>query len=206
MIGYLQGKVVFSDGQEIIVLTNDGVGYQGYFSGVAAEDALISLYTTQVFRENSQEIYCFKHLRDKKAFELMLTVNGVGPKSAYSLVKTLGCEALIDAVILENKNLLKEAPGIGLKSASQIILDLKEKIKNLKMYSEESNTLSDIRVLKNNGNKELGTDILLQETLQACAGLGFKESQILPLAKKILGETKILKSEQLLHLVLKQIG
>lgn len=203
MIGYLQGKVMFSDGQEIIVLTNDGVGYQGYFSGIAAESTSISLFTTQVFRENSQEIYCFQHLRDKKAFELMLTVNGVGPKSAYSLVKTLGCEALINAVLLENKNLLKEAPGIGLKSASQIILDLKEKIKNLKMYSEESNTLSDIKTSR---NPEMHSDQVLQETLQACAGLGFKESQILPLAKKILGENKVLKSEQLLHLVLKQIG
>lgn len=204
MIGYLQGKVVFSDGQEIIVLTNDGVGYQGYFSGIATEGSTVTLFTSQVFRENSQEIFCFKHLRDKKAFELLLTVTGVGPKSAYSLVKTLGCDALIDAVILDNKNLLKEAPGIGLKSASQIILDLKDKIKNLKMYSEESNTLSDIKVTKaSSGNS---SDQILQETLQACAGLGFKESQILPLAKKILGENQLLKSEQLLHLVLKQIG
>jgi Holliday junction DNA helicase RuvA len=144
-------------------------------------------------------------------------VNGVGPKSAYSLVKTLGCENLIEAVTLENKALLKEAPGVGLKTASQIILDLKDKIKNLKMYTANNPTKikmddlnvdfdmdslkSDLPTISSNSS-----ELLLKEALMACNELGFKEAQILPIARKILNETSVLKAEQLVHLVLKQIG
>jgi Holliday junction DNA helicase RuvA len=217
MIGFLYGKVLFSDGNEIVILTNSGVGYQAYFSGVAVEGNSLGVFASHVIKETSQEIFCFKNLRDKKAFELLLSVNGVGPKSAYSLVKTLGCENLIEAVTLENKALLKEAPGVGLKTASQIILDLKDKIKNLKMYTANNPTKikmddlnvdfdmdslkSDLPTISSNSS-----ELLLKEALMACNELGFKEAQILPIARKILNETSVLKAEQLVHLVLKQIG
>jgi Holliday junction DNA helicase RuvA len=217
MIGFLFGKVLFSDGHDIIVLTNSGVGYQAYYSQLVAEGSTIGLFASQVIREASQEIFCFKNLRDKKAFELLLTVNGVGPKSAYSLVKTLGCENIINAVMMENKNILKEAPGVGLKSASQIILDLKEKIKNLKMYTNqvpnknELKNLDDMEMPKLDESQSIATLSIHQETIisdaiMACKELGFKENQILPLAQKIMNENVIQKPEQLIHLVLKQIG
>ena len=217
MIGFLSGKVLFSDGNEIVILTNSGVGYQAFYAGVATEGQGIGLFASHVIRETSQEIFCFKTLRDKKAFELLLTVSGVGPKSAYSLVKTLGCESLIEAVILENKNLLKEAPGIGLKSASQIILDLKGKIKNLKMYTQAQATKINLTetqgidfdtdtLMQESRSSGLMNDNLMKDALMACTELGFKEAQILPLARKILAENSIQKPEQLVHLVLKQIG
>ncbi|MFZ4712784.1 MAG: Holliday junction branch migration protein RuvA [Bacteriovoracaceae bacterium] len=218
MIGFLYGKVLFSDGVEIVILTNSGVGYQAYFSGVAIEGSSIGVFTSHVIKETSQEIFSFKNLRDKKAFELLLTVNGVGPKSAYSLVKTLGCENLIEAVTLDNKALLKEAPGVGLKSASQIILDLKDKIKKLKMYTNGTPTKMnmdsmavdfDMESIKGEAVVQIasnGQEHLMKEALMACNELGFKESQILPIARKILSETSVQKSEQLVHLVLKQIG
>ena len=217
MIGFLYGKVLFSDGNEIVILTNSGVGYQAYFSGVAVEGNSLGVFASHVIKETSQEIFCFKNLRDKKAFELLLSVNGVGPKSAYSLVKTLGCENLIEAVTLENKALLKEAPGVGLKTASQIILDLKDKIKNLKMYTannptkiklDELNVEFDMDSLKTDQAlpSSNSSELLLKEALMACTELGFKEAQILPIARKILNETSVLKAEQLVHLVLKQIG
>lgn len=217
MIGFLFGKVLFSDGHDIIILTNSGVGYQAYYSQLVAEGSTIGLFASQVIREASQEIFCFKNLRDKKAFELLLTVNGVGPKSAYSLVKTLGCENIINAVMMENKNILKEAPGVGLKSASQIILDLKEKIKNLKMYTNqvpnknELKNLDDMEMPTLDESQSIATLSIHQETIisdaiMACKELGFKENQILPLAQKIMNENVIQKPEQLIHLVLKQIG
>jgi Holliday junction DNA helicase RuvA len=217
MIGFLYGKVLFSDGNEIVILTNSGVGYQAYFSGVAVEGNSLGVFASHVIKETSQEIFCFKNLRDKKAFELLLSVNGVGPKSAYSLVKTLGCDNLIEAVTLENKALLKEAPGVGLKTASQIILDLKDKIKNLKMYTANTPTkikmdeLSvdfDMDTIRADipSTTQSGSEILMKEALMACTELGFKEAQILPIARKILSETSVLKAEQLVHLVLKQIG
>lgn len=221
MIGFIYGKVLFSDGHDIIVLTSSGIGYQAYYSQLVAEGSTIGLYASQVIREASQEIFCFKTLRDKKAFELLLTVNGVGPKSAYSLVKTLGCENIINAVLLENKNILKEAPGVGLKSASQIILDLKDKIKNLKMYTNQAPNKMELKNLDDmempdlsanqdipNQNKMLNThhESIISDAIMACKELGFKENQILPLAQKIMNENSIQKPEQLIHLVLKQIG
>ena len=135
MIGFLSGTVVFSDGQDLILNTSSGVGYQIFCQQVLSEGSFASLYISHVIKEASQELYGFSNLREKKLFELLTTVKGVGPKSAYSMLANLGGENIITAVMMENKALLKKAPGVGDKAASQLILDLKSKIAKAKMYS-----------------------------------------------------------------------
>lgn len=201
MIAYLSGKVLYCDGQEIIIKTNNGIGYQGLFNGIVAEGNDISLYVSHIFRETAQDLYFFKTMQDKKAFELFLTVNGVGPKSAFSLISSFSLDALVNAVLLENKNLLREAPGIGPKTAAQIILDLKDKIKNLKIFNDSISVDTPIGKAINSSEK-----FILKDALSACFELGFKESDVLPIANKILSENKINKSEQLIQLILKSLG
>lgn len=210
MIGYLTGEVIFSDGKEVIIKTADGVGHQVYLQKLLVEGSLADIFISHIFKDPGQELFGFETLREKKLFELLTSVKGVGPKSAYSLLTALGAETVIQSIQLENKKSLSKAPGIGAKAAAQICLDLSNKIQNVLMYSARG---------LNNEFREGDTGVIqhelvatgsyntpiLEEALMACKELGFKEDSILPMAQKILSENDIQRPEQLVHLVLKEV-
>jgi Holliday junction DNA helicase RuvA len=213
MIGHIQGKVLFSDGVETIVLTSSGIGYQVYFNRVLSEGSFQSLFISHQIKEASEQLFGFPNLRDKKMFELLTSVKGVGPKGAFNLLGFLGTENIIESILLENKKTLTKAPGVGPKAAAQIILDLSKKISKIRMYSPsyklDADNLIDLPAFKI-GEVEADfptstTHLLMDEALVACKELGFREEQVLPLAQKILNENDVTKAEQLVHLVLKEI-
>jgi len=205
MIGFIQGKVLFSDGVESIILANSGVGHQVYYNNVLVEGETCEIFISHVIRENSEELYGFQSLREKKLFETLTKVKGVGPKSGYSLVQHIGVQNIIEAITFENKKILTTAPGIGAKAAAQIILDLKDKIQKVKMYSSVNK--SEFTTKSNGEVDELikHDNNLLEETIMACKELGFKEEKIIQVAHTIMLKNSITKSEQLVHLVLKEI-
>jgi len=207
MIGYLQGEVLFSDGQETIINCPSGIGYQIYYNKVLAEDSQISLYISHIVRETSEDLYGFNSLREKKIFEMLILVKGVGPKSAFSLLSALTIENIIEAILFENKKMLTAAPGVGPKAAAQMILDLKTKVGKIKMFSSlnSSKTIDGSNDVISNEQVSANSSILIDDVLMACKELGFSEKKILPLAQKILNENEISKAEQLVHLVLKGI-
>ena len=145
------------------------------------------LYLSHVVREHAHDLYAFRSLRDKKMFEMLTQVKGVGPKSAYSLVMALGAHAVAQAVALEDKGQLAKAHGVGLKAASQIILDLAKNIHKIRMYSDKPCTLEG-PTNEMPGGKDLETpntspsDNILQEALLACRELGLREEHIIPKA------------------------
>jgi len=196
MIAQLVGEITFSDGVELILLTNSGVGHQVYFNEILPEGTEVNLYISHIIRENGEQLFGFKSLRGKKTFEILNQVKGVGPKSAYSIITTLGIESIFHAIVFEDKKLLTKAPGVGAKAASQILLDLKEKIGKVKMYSDHTSS---------DHTPQVEHFAILDETIMACKELGFKEDSIIPLAQKFLRESNILKAEQLIHLVLKAL-
>jgi len=196
MIGQISGEITFSDGKELILLTTSGIGYQIYYNQVLPEGRKTTLFISQIFKEDSQDLFGFDSLRNKKLFEMLITVKGVGPKSAYNLLCHLGPDSLIDAITYESVDLLKKTPGVGAKTAAQIILDLKSKILKVKMYSS---ALEINQAVQGNEIK------VLEETLLACKELGFRDEEVVPLAQKYLRENKITRAEQLIHLVLRGI-
>lgn len=216
MIGFVTGEVIFSDGNEVILQTTSGIGYQIFYNKVLAEGAEAGLFISHIIKEDSQTMYGHHSLRAKKLFEMLLTVKGIGPKSAYGLISNLGVNEIINAVNLEAKNSLTKVPGLGTKGAAQIILDLAGKIDRVKMYSDarkivKTKPLSATSVatiftdeeivISNQGNNHE----ILNDTLMACKELGFKEEKVIAIAQKILGANQISKAEQLIHLVLKEI-
>jgi Holliday junction DNA helicase RuvA len=140
----------------------------------------------------------------------------VGPKSAFNLLTSLGHEQIVQSIQFENKKILTKAPGIGAKAAAQICLDLGSKIQKVLMYSAtpgqtivhatdtnfQLEQQSEVSTVVSDSTHHSG---LLNDALMACKELGFKEESVLPLAKKILLETQVLKPEQLIHLVLKEM-
>ncbi len=216
MIGHLQGRVLFSDGQELILLTAMGVGYQIYYPSILGEGGMASLFVSHVYKKDGpEEFYGFNTLRQKKLFELLVSVKGVGPKSAFSLMKALGDKQIIEAILFENKKSLSSAPGVGAKAAAQIILDLTGKIHRVKMYAETYKlepmpqselifSASEVEVVPEmTGPMSEGT--VLDDALMACKELGFPEEKIIPLAHRIMSENIISKPEQLVHLVLREL-
>ena len=229
MIGIISGRVIFSDGHEVIVNTSGGIGYQTYCHRILPEGEMTSLFVSHVIRETSEDLYCFQSLREKKLFELLTTVKGVGPKSAFNLVSQVSVDDLIQAIQADQKKLLTRVTGVGAKAASQMILDLQTKIQKVKMYSNETlgalgeefpqergfqqgpgsqaprtSTAPDPLGPEESSTRVL-TQKILDETIQACQNLGFQNEQIIPLAQKILRENSIRKTEQLVHLVLKEV-
>lgn len=115
MLGSISGKVLFSDGVELILETPSGVGYQIYCQTIFPEGGKASLYLSHVIRETSETLFAFTSLRAKKTFELLMTVKGVGPKSAYNIVSQIGVDQVISAVQGEQKKILTQISGVEIK-------------------------------------------------------------------------------------------
>ena len=192
MIGLIRGKVLFSDGREALVLTASGIAYQVKTPEIFPKGQMLEIYTCPVIKENSQELFGFSSMREKKLFQLILNVKGVGPKGAFGLVHSLGFENAVGAIIQGDKRALQKAPGIGAKAAAQILLDLEQKIAEIATDSSSSPTAP------------LQKD-LLNDTLLACEQLGLKPEQVTLAAQKLLKENNVTGPEQLVHLILKEM-
>ena len=212
MISSIEGKVTHQNETHVFIHTGAGLGFKIAFNKIPfSKDEVVFLYTSQTFRENGQDLYGFTSLKDLEIFELLCTVKGVGAKSAFSLINSLGAENVINAISIENKKILTTAPGIGNKAASQIILDLQTKITKINWSSDSSSCLSseqgmelseqsDIELLaKENSNS------FVQDAIMACKELGFKEADVLTIANKVMRTKSINSSEQLIQQVLKGI-
>jgi holliday junction DNA helicase RuvA len=203
MIGYISGTVVYSDSQKSIVLTAQGVGYEIYTATPMVPNKDIALYISHIIREAAQDLYGFQTIDDKKFFEMLIDVNGIGPKSAFALISHLGVEQIISAITFENVDILKSAPGVGKKSAEQIVLSLKDKIAKLEIgfSTKEKPVKSGSKVKQEN----LLDAHLVKETLAACQGLGFKDQDILPMIQKHLQAGNAARPEELVKLILKEL-
>lgn len=202
MIGYVSGTVVYSDSQKSVILTASGVGYEVHTSTPMVPNRDTALFISHIIREQSQDLYGFETADDKKFFEMLLDVNGIGPKSAFGLVTHLGVQQIISAITFENVDILKSTPGVGKKSAEQIVLSLKDKINKLEMglAVKENPVKTGAKVKENKADA-----FLVKETLAACQGLGFKDQDVLPMIQRHLQEGLIQKPEEMVKIILKEL-
>jgi len=197
MIGYIQGQVVASEAQRVIVLTGHGLGYEVYVPTAHLPGKEVTLFVSHVIREDAQTLFGFNSLEEKRLFELLVEVNGVGPKTAFGLIAHLGHSGVIQAITMENSGMLKEAPGIGKKSADQIILSLKDKMAKL--------TGNAPAITIKSTPKESKDHKLVNETLQACQELGYKEQFVIPVMNRLLEAKSYSTSEELLKSLLREL-
>lgn len=203
MIGYISGTVIYSDSQKSLLLTNSGIGYEIHTSAPMVPNKDTSLFISHIIREQSQDLYGFESVEDKKFFEMLLDVNGIGPKSAFALISHLGVQQIISAITLENVDVLKSAPGVGKKSAEQMILSLKDKISKLEVgFTVKENPVKSGVKVKNENKVD---PYLVKETLAACQGLGFKDQDVLPMIQRHLQEGLIKRPEELVKIILKEL-
>ena len=203
MIGYISGTVIHSDSQKSIIHTAQGVGYEVSTATPMVPNKDVALFISHIIREQAQDLYGFESIEDKKFFEMLIDVNGIGPKSAFALITHLGVKQIVSAITFENADILKSAPGIGKKSAEQIVLSLKDKISKLEigLAVHEKPTKPGAKI---NEGAKLDAQ-LVKETLAACQGLGFKDQDILPMIQRHLQSDGPKRPEDLVKLILKEI-
>ena len=131
MIAHVFGVVVEKFGSSVIVDVN-GVGYEvnvaaGDFDETLL-DSKIKFYTYHHIREQSQELFGFSSLIAKKLFELLITVQGVGPKAALAILSLGDSETVRNAIAIGDSAFITKASGVGKKTAERVIVDLCDKV------------------------------------------------------------------------------
>lgn len=127
MIYSLKGNITHV-GKDFIVISVHDIGYQVFVANTLnfqKSDENIILYTYQVTREDEQYLVGFKSIAEREVFVTLISVKGIGPRTALGALKDTNPDELIKAISSNNVSYLKKLPGIGQKAAAQIILDLK---------------------------------------------------------------------------------
>lgn len=134
MIGKITGTVEKAELGWLIVDVN-GLGYKVHtpltILEQAGEKAIISLWTHLAVRETALDLYGFETEDELRFFELLLTISGIGPKSALSILNVAPPQTLYQAIDSGDTSYLTKVSGIGKKSAQKIVLELKDKIGSL---------------------------------------------------------------------------
>lgn len=131
MIAHIRGKIAEKFANSVIVDVN-GVGYELTLTGLDSENVKVGdeqkFYTFHQVRENAEELYGFTALAGKKIFEMLISVQGIGPKAAMNILSLAAPEEVRNAIANADTAFVAKASGVGKKSAERVIVDLKDKV------------------------------------------------------------------------------
>jgi len=135
MIAHLRGRILEKH-PTYLILEVGGVGYEvtisiPSFSGLPAEGAEVSLYIHTHVREDSLALYGFLRREEKELFERLISVSGIGPKLAITVLSGMAADALVSALRGNDLIALTRIPGVGKKTAERMVLELRDKLEGL---------------------------------------------------------------------------
>ena len=178
MIAYLSGKLLEKEANTVIVDVN-GVGYEVsiplstfYELGEIGEE--VSLRIQTVVREDAFQLFGFKSLREKELFLLLISVSGIGPKSAITALSGMSADEIISAIRTNNLARLNSIPGVGKKTAERLVIELRDKIVKLSAIAGEE--------MKSEGIPMSSGDLVFDDAISALTNLGYQR----PAAEKAL--------------------
>ncbi len=186
MIAFVKGIVRMIRNDRVVLDVHD-VGYEVYMSNAVSQkigDELF-LYTYQHVREDATLLFGFLKEEDYEVFMRLINVKGVGPKSAQNMLSVCSGKEMIEAIENDDIKKLKSLPGIGAKTAGQIVLDLKGKF--VSFDTETSNQ-----------------DPVWMQVEEALTSFGYKNTQIVSIRKELEG--KDLEVDEMLRQALKLIA
>ena len=179
MFEYILGKLAVKK-VDYVALEINGLAYKIHISLKTFEkiDNIGSnekLYIYTNVKEDDISLYGFKTQNERELFKALISVNGVGPKLAIAILSTFNTKEIVDIILENEPKIFIKVPGLGIKKAQKIILDLKDKVKKLEfseIINENSNTL--------NGNNISSSEILLmKEDLKlALESLGYADTDV----------------------------
>ena len=186
MLAYIKGELAEKEIGYIVIDVN-GLGYKIFMSEFGIEKIgtigeTVKVYTYYKVSEDDISIYGFCTKEELRMFELLISVSGIGAKTAVTMLGVIEPSKFAVAVISGDTDTLKTIPGVGLKSAQRIILELKDKIKKEKQIVELSNASpeekSKITQIAINEDK-------VEEAISAFQVLGYQRKDIEKIIKKI---------------------
>ena len=178
-----------------VVIDVNGVGY---YAGISLQTSQnlkqgseVLLYIQQIIREDAHLLFGFYSKEEKEMFNLLISVNGVGPVSALILLSSLSLPEAANAILSGNSGLIQKVKGIGAKTAERIIIDLRDKVGAFGNSEEKLSSRTD------NKNKN--------EALSALEVLGISKRVSEKIADRILKQNSDLSVEELVKEILKNI-
>ncbi len=197
MFYHLEGKVS-EFGQNLVVLDCNGLGFalnatSNTLSKLKAGERA-KLFVAESIGETNFDLFGFADKSEKRCFEMLMSVSGIGPKAALSILSYNTPEGLALAIMNNDVKALTVAPGIGKKIAQRVILELKDKVgKELETYEPGLSVPAAQQALDGN----------LSDALTALAVLGYSSSEVAPVLKTL--DTSSMDAEQIIKAVLKRM-
>lgn len=196
MISYIKGELA-GVGSDNIVVENNGIGFQIFIPGsvipyLPQVGSEIKIHTYFLVKEDAMSLYGFISKDDLNVFKLLITVNGIGPKGALAILSAISPDDLRFAVLAGDAKAISKAPGIGIKTAQKLIIELKDKLSIEDVFEREDDI---IPAAKNDDNRN--------EAIQALVALGYSQSDAFKSVNKVSGEN--LTVEDILKLALKNM-
>ena len=203
MIAYLNGILAEIEEENIVIEVN-GIGYNVRIpAGMAGQlpqiGEVVKLYTYTSVREDAIGLYGFLSRDDLNMYRQLITVSGIGPKGGLSVLSAMSADELRMAVISQDAKAIAKAPGVGIKTAQRIILELKDKI-----ALEDTAMMREVNQVPQ-GGMLTGKSQAQTEAVEALTALGYSPSEALRAVKAVLQETPDLDVEALLKAALKKM-
>lgn len=195
MIAYLSGKILEKEANLIIVDVG-GVGYEViiplstfYDLGEIGTDVSLRIYTH--VREDVFQLFGFKTVRERELFLLLISVSGIGPKSAITALSGMSADEIIGALRQNNLARLNSIPGVGKKTAERMVIELRDKIVKLSGISAEE--------MKATGVPQTSGDDVYDDAISALVNLGYHANAAEKALKQAIQEGTEMSVQKLLR-------
>jgi len=195
MIAHLSGKL-FEKEANLIIVDVGGVGYEViiplstfYDLGEIGEDVSLRIYTH--VREDVLQLFGFKTVRERELFLLLISVSGIGPKSAITALSGMSADEIIGAIRQNNLARLNSIPGVGKKTAERLVIELRDKIAKLSALSSEE--------MKAEGIPQTSGDDVYDDAISALVNLGYHVNSAEKALKQAMQEGTEMSVQKLLR-------
>jgi holliday junction DNA helicase RuvA len=173
MIGFLKGKIISISDDKIIILAG-AVGYELLCTksvlNILKIDEEFEIYVHTHMSEHALILYGFSNLLERRLFQRLISVSGIGPKAALALL-SIGIRELVSAIGNGSIKQLCVAPGVGKKTAQRLIVELKDEISKWKNKFSQPIEISQEIIIHSQNSK-------IEQTIYALKNLGYKQSEI----------------------------
>ncbi|MFD1705524.1 Holliday junction branch migration protein RuvA [Siminovitchia sediminis] len=188
MYEYIKGTIG-QIGPEYVVVENNGIGYQiltpNPFVFSAKIGSEMTIYTYQHVREDNIALYGFEKDTEKQMFKKLISVSGIGPKGALAILAFGKPAQVVQAIEMEDEKFLTKFPGVGKKTARQMILDLKGKLDDV--ITEGKAEAAAAAELPED-SKDITDSAALHEAILALSALGYSDRELKKIESKLANE------------------
>ncbi len=197
MIEFITGELCRVSESSVVIETG-GIGYLIHISSQTASSIgsvgdKVKIYTCMSVREDGISLYGFQTQEELSIFQLLITVSGVGYKSALQILSSLSPFDIVTSVVTEDVTMLSKAQGVGKKTAQRLILELKDKFKSYDALQGVSN-VNQLEIATKASN----------DSIDALIALGYPQAEAIKAVSDVAEEG--LKTEQIIKLALKKLA